>query len=74
MALYRVAVCEDDRMEGEQLVSLCRSILDDTGVAADVQLYASADALDAAVFGQQTVFDLYLLDIQMEGMSGLELA
>lgn len=74
MALYRVAVCEDDRMEGEQLVSLCRSILNDTGVAADVQLYTSADALDAAVFGQQTVFDLYLLDIQMEGMSGLELA
>lgn len=70
MSVYRVAVCEDEAGAGEQLAELCRDIFETWGVEAELSLFLTADGLDAAWEG----FELYLLDIQMEGTDGLELA
>ena len=70
MSVYRVAVCEDEAGAGEQLAELCRDIFETWGVEAELSLFPTADGLDAAWEG----FELYLLDIQMEGTDGLELA
>lgn len=67
MSVYRVAVCEDEAGAGEQLAELCRDIFETWGVEAELSLFLTADGLDAAWEG----FELYLLDIQMEGTDGL---
>ena len=45
MTPYRVVVCEDDAQLGEDLARRCREIFAGWSVEAEVQLYASADAL-----------------------------
>lgn len=74
MTSYRVAVCEDDARVGEDLARRLREIYGRWNVEAEVQLFASADALLALYESGAVRFDLFLLDIQMQGTDGLTLA
>ena len=65
MALYRVAVCGDEADVRAQISADCLEVLSSLGTDAQLSGFSSADELRA---------ELYLLDIQMEGTSGLELA
>ena len=49
MTPYRVVVCEDDAQLGEDLARRWREIFAGWRVEAEVQLYASADALQPAL-------------------------
>ena len=73
MSAYRTALCEDEAGERQQLARLCRETFAALGMEAEITPFPSADALLAAEAGGAS-FELYLLDIQMEGTSGLELA
>ena len=73
MPAYRVALCEDEAAERGQIAGLCRDIFAALGVGAEIVPFPSADALLASEAGG-AAFDLYLLDIQMAGTTGLELA
>lgn len=68
MAAYRVAVCEDEEAVRALVCSWCREIFSGWGVEAQVSGFANAGELG------EGDFDLYLLDIQMPGESGLSLA
>ena len=74
MALYRVAVCEDEADVRAQISADCLEVLSSLGTDAQLSGFSSADELRAELAGGADAFDLYLLDIQMEGTSGLELA
>ena len=74
MPVYRVALCEDEAVERRQIAALCRDIFAAQGVEAEIVSFSSADALRQAAEEKRAAFDLYLLDIQMEGTTGLELA
>ena len=74
MSAYRVAVCEDDPADRSRLTTLCRELLSARSVEAELLPFSSADRLWAALEEGRAAFDLYLLDIQMDGTSGLELA
>ena len=74
MSTYWVALCEDEAVERGQITDLCQDILATQGVEAEIVPFSSADELRQAAEGKRIVFDLYLLDIQMEGTTGLELA
>ena len=75
MSPYRVALCEDEAVERDQIAGLCRDIFAAWKMAAELIPFSSADELRRAAEGKRTAFDLYLLDIQMkEGASGLDLA
>ncbi len=74
MQPYRIAVCEDEAPIREQLSGLCCSILSEWGVEGAVTCFASADDLREALEPGPDAFDLFLLDIRMEGTSGLDLA
>lgn len=74
MALYRVAVCEDEADVRAQISADCLEVLSSLGTDAQLSGFSSADELRAELAGGTDAFDLYLLDIQMEGTSGLELA
>lgn len=74
MGGYRLAICEDDPRMRAQLRTLCGEILTGMGVACQIAAFPSADALDEVLRTRSEPFHLLLLDIQMEGMSGMELA
>lgn len=74
MAAYRLAVCEDDPAERAHLSELCTELLSARGIDHTLTLFDSADALAKVLERDGRCFDLLLLDIQMDGMSGMELA
>ncbi len=71
---FRIAICEDDQTERTRLASLCSGLLSDRGIAHQIHAFPSADALIQELERGCDPFDLFLLDIQMEGTDGLELA
>ena len=74
MSEYRLAVCEDEPAAREYVGALCGEILPEWGAAHTVTLFASTGELSARLDREPEAFDLLLLDIQMEGMTGMELA
>ena len=74
MAAYHLAICEDDPDERAHLEALCSSLLSARQIDHTLSPFASAEALAEALEGDTGRFDLLFLDIQMAGMSGMELA
>lgn len=74
MSEYRLAVCEDEPAAREYVGALCGEILSEWGAAHTVNLFASTGELSARLDREPEACDLLLLDIQMEGMTGMELA
>ena len=71
---YRLAVCEDDADIRKELCTLCCSILTEDGIACEMAEFSSAQALKEVLQEKGDCFDLLILDIQMEGITGMELA
>ena len=71
--MYCIAICEDDTTLRGDLERLCHALLDDLAPEHSISAFATADALSQALSAGET-FDLLLLDILMEGKSGMELA
>ena len=74
MSIYRLAICEDDDVVRTHLHSLCHAILTEAGVEHSIADFPSAQQLEKLLAAESNPFDLLLLDIQMEGMTGMELA
>ncbi len=74
MSVYRLAICEDDSTIREKLSSLCHDILQEDGIEHEITAFSSANDLEKTLLAENAPFDLLLLDIQMEGMTGMELA
>ena len=73
--VYRVAVCEDQTDLCEELCRLCSQALGELAVPHEVTPFPCAEQLGGLIEQAEQKFDLLLLlDIQMEGKSGLELA
>lgn len=69
---YRIAICDDERSQAEELRALVLAWGKDAGADCAAEIFASAEAFLFAREGG--VFDILLLDVEMSGMSGLELA
>ena len=74
MSIDRLAICEDDDAIRAQLHSLCQEILTENSVEHSIMDFASAQKLNDVLTVESNPFDLLLLDIQMEGLTGMELA
>ncbi len=75
VSAYRMALCEDEAAERDQIAGLSRDIFAAQGLEAEIVPFSSADELRRELDEKRTAFDLYLLDIKMkEGASGLDLA
>lgn len=72
--MYRIAICEDEDETAQHIAELCRTVMCGLGEPTEVSRYASADMLDQVLTEHRGRFDLILLDIQMEGTSGLQFA
>lgn len=74
MSPYRIAVCDDDDIILDNLCSLCNDILTDDGIEYSLEPFRSAGELEKKLNTESCPFDLLILDIQMDGMTGMELA
>ncbi len=74
MSPYRIAVCDDDDIMRENLCSLCSDILTDDSIEYRIEPFRSACELEKRLDTESCPFDLLILDIQMDGMTGMELA
>lgn len=74
MSIYRVALCEDDALIRSQLCDLCADILKEWSLPHTIGSFSSAEELNKYLAEHDDPFDVLLLDIQMEGLSGMELA
>ncbi len=72
MQTYSIALCDDDESARRELSELCRDILAELNIENSITAFDSAERLREALNG--TRFDLLILDIQMKGMTGMELA
>ncbi|MGN0342645.1 MAG: LytR/AlgR family response regulator transcription factor [Roseburia sp.] len=74
MSAYKVAICEDDQLILKEMRDMCHDILETDGVEHEIALFSSAKSLNEELLNRSNPFDLLILDIQMEDMTGMELA
>ena len=71
--LVRIAVCDDEPAFAERVKILIEAECRGLGVSAEVSLYTDSGML-AYDIGEKRYFDMLFLDIEMPGLSGMELA
>ena len=76
--MYRIAVCDDEPLMAEENVNMARRILNGRGMDPErdyqIDAYLSPDPLMEKLTAQPNAYDLLLLDIELSGESGVELA
>lgn len=72
--MYQLAICEDDDILRGEMQSLCHDILQEDDIEHQITAFSSADELEKFLQAENAPFDLLILDIQMEGLTGMELA
>lgn len=72
MHIYSIAVCDDDEQTRRELSEMCESALAELNIENRIEAFDSAERLRAKMSDSR--FDLLILDIQMKGMTGMELA
>lgn len=73
MFLYRVAICEDEAVFRREQETVCRGICDKLNIDYEITAFAAGTDFMAAYVGGAR-YDLLLLDIVMDELSGMELA
>lgn len=71
---YRVAVCDDDPVLLGEIGKMCGSILDEIKIRYEIAQFPSAAELVEVLKKDADRFDVLLLDIQMQGENGMQLA
>lgn len=72
--IYRIAICDDDESFVRLLTEQVSEILKDRGVAFDIAAFPSGEALLSHIDEKSAAFDLFLLDIFMKEISGVDTA
>lgn len=71
--MLHIALCDDERAAREEIKSLLSDYEQNGGVEMEIQEYESAEDLLGAV-RQGVKYDFFLLDIYMNGLSGMKFA
>ena len=72
--MYRIAICEDEEVFSEAQKKICREILEKLNIEHRISVFDGAVKFLTAFSQEPERYDLILLDIIMDGMSGMELA
>lgn len=72
--MYRIAVCEDEESTRREVCGQCRRVAEELEISCEVTPFPGAEELEAELSRAPNAFDLLVLDIQLGGKSGLELA
>ena len=69
--MLRIGVCDDEEEMRLQIAGMARDLAGRMGIAAQVESFASGEAL---LFGDAHLLDVVFLDVQMPHSSGIEAA
>lgn len=72
--MYRIAICDDDKSQVEHLESQLSRFLDGLSLAYEIDCFYTGERLLKTVEDQGAVYQLLLLDIEMQGINGIDLA
>lgn len=73
MSLCKIAICDDDRAQTGYLTGLVHEWEKEKGLLAQIHVFESAEQF-LFQYAEEKDFDILLLDIEMGGMNGVELA
>lgn len=71
--MYDIAICEDDTVLQRHMMQLCHMSLNEMEIEHTIAVFSSAEELEKTI-EKGTAYDLLILDIILEGKSGMELA
>ncbi len=71
--MYKIAICEDEQKEQEEIISMIKEILQKNQIDCHISCYQSGEELLLAI-QNGTKFHLLLLDVLLEGVDGIALA
>lgn len=72
--VYRIAICDDEEDSIRSMIEQVSKILNGRGVDFDIAAFPSGEALLDYISVESAVFDLFLLDILMNGINGVDAA
>ena len=72
--MYQVAICEDDPVMSSCLCELCGEILTEMSIKHKISVFSSAEEFEKAGTCSGNTFHVLLLDIELGGKSGMQLA
>jgi DNA-binding LytR/AlgR family response regulator len=72
--VYKIAICDDEKVFYEAHEKICREILERLHIAYEINLYQSGEDFLRAVSKYKKRYDVILLDVIMSGMNGIDLA
>lgn len=68
--MYKIGICDDEPRPIEEVAAACRAFFAESGETCEIRTYSHGQAL----LEEQPAFDILFLDIEMPGLSGIELA
>ena len=72
--MYKVAICDDDSLQVSNLETHISKYFDEINVQYEIDGYYKGDRLVNTMSGQTDNYHLIFLDIEMEGLNGIETA
>jgi DNA-binding LytR/AlgR family response regulator len=69
----KIAICDDEYQQTEYIKMLVNKWADENNIKAAINMFGSAENFKSAI-SENKMFDILLLDIQMDGQNGVELA
>ena len=70
---FKIVICDDEQSQMEYIASLVKMWVERSGHFCDIRMYPSAEAF-LYEYEESKDYDMLLLDVEMRGMSGLDLA
>ena len=70
---YKIAICDDEPNELEHISSLATKWSIESGHICEIHTFTSAEAFLFA-YAEDKTYDILLLDVEMHGISGIDLA
>lgn len=72
--MLRIAICDDDKSVVESHKNTVENYLKDCGSIGEIETYTASDTLLCDITEDRFFYDLILLDIEMPGSTGMEIA